>query len=265
MKTCDLWKLPIDADKYRNFLEKNIDRVPLPKEWTIGESGHVPGSIWIKIGELLYTGDINPSSASFNMNLLPKARILIMDTAYGDEKILGPENLSKIIEKNREKRIIMPLPPFGRSQEILDFLLKSEIEPLYVDEVILENYKGRFKNKAITGFPVGIYLVSDGMMTSGKSLEFFKKFAGEKKTLFLITGHAEAGTPAHEVLKMNGIRVIWKVHPSPSECIEIVKKVEPEFVIPFHSTFESAKNTLRNIEKLGVKVLKPKIGEVIQV
>ena len=265
VKTCKLWKLPIDEDKYQKFLKKDINKVPFPDEWMVGVSGHVPGSVWVKIDQLLYTGDMNPSSPSFDIDLLPKAKILIMDMAYGDEELPGPEFLLNVIEKSKDKRIIMPLPPFGRSQEILDFLLKNGVNPIFVDEVILKNYKGKFENKDITGYPTGIYLACDGMMTSGKSLELFKKFENDKETLFLITGHAEVGTPAHDILKKNGIRIIWKIHPSPPECIEIVKKVEPEVVIPFHSTFESAKKTLNKIEKLGVKVLRPRIGEVIKV
>ena len=264
IRTCENWNIPIDEGKYRAFLERDLRLRPFPRDWVLGSAGHVPGSVWVKIGDLLYTGDINPSSPSFDISKLPKARVLILDVAYGDEEVPGPEALLEIIEKNRGKKIVMPLPPFGRSQEILAFLLNSGVEPLFVDEEILRNSEVRCDCHDFDGSSIGVYLLTDGMMTSGKSLEFFKRFAEDENTVFLITGYAEIGTPAHEILKRkNGIRVIWKVHPSPSECIEIVDVVQPEFVIPFHSSFEKAENLIKNIERTGARVLKPKIGEVV--
>ncbi|PLV59765.1 MBL fold metallo-hydrolase [Thermotoga sp. KOL6] len=275
-------KLLKDEGRYKRFLESSpvFKERPMDLPVKIGRSGHVVGSRWIflKKYSFLYTGDVTLDSPLYTFDPFPKADVLVVDTAYGIKKLRKREELLNLLDV-KDKRIVLPVPEIGRSQEILVKLLENGMEPVFVDENILKGFEFLEKHEStkvrvdMSGInssipkklPYGIYLATDGMITSGTSKILFELLKEEKNTTFVITGHVEEGTPGWKLLNEDGraISFVWKVHPDAEDLLKIIDTVAPRVVIPFHSRREDLDSVKCFLEKNGSKVLIPKKGEFI--
>ena len=267
---------------YETFLESAIvfRRYPERMSVKIGRSGHTLGSQWFFFEEasFLYTGDIVLDSPLYHLDPLPRAEILLVDTAYGVEKLKGREELLNILS-SRSRRYILPLPAIGRSQEILVELLRERVTPVFVDERILKGfeylkrYRGwtdvnidlaQLNTKLQENIPYGVYLTTDGMMTSGTSVTLYEMLKDDEETIFVITGHVEEGTLGWKLLKEGrAISFTWKVHPDVEDLLRIIDTVKPNIVIPFHSEKKDLEKLKAFFEREGFRTLIPERGELI--
>ncbi len=275
-------KFLLNEGRYKSFLERSLVFRERPDDVKVnlGKSGHTVGSQWIFLRDIsfLYTGDVAIDSPLYTFDALPKARFLLVDTAYGIKKLEKREELLNIVDA-KNKRVILPLPRIGRSQEILMELLKNEIIPVFVDEKILKGFEflRRYRGWLKTDFdppdvstnlpekmPYGIYLTTDGMMTSGSSVEIYKKLKDDEDTLFIMTGYTEEGTLGRRLLEEGrAISFTWKIHPDAEDLLKIVETVEPDVIIPFHSDRGDLEKLKEFFRKNGFEVLIPEQGEYI--
>ena len=287
-KTAVEYGIPVDENAYQNFTKRNLRRLDLDGisdphfSLLMGKSGHVVGSTWLWVDvdgfKTLYTGDLCPDSPIFKYEDPPKADLLILDTAYGVERMMGKDEITDFVVRKLEEfdRVILPLPRLGRSQEIVHMLFKrGDCEPLgiHLDRKIAESTKLTFRyvqwlklerlddefiqfleRMRVVESPEdlegkGLYLLSDGMMSGGLSKMALVKFMEDPRTAFILTGRQEEGTPGWKILMDEGMKkrvfqLIWKVHPDVSDIVDIIEKVEPTHVVPFHCSKKCTEDTI---------------------
>lgn len=274
--------LLMDEEKYEKFMGSKLsaEKSMNGSSMETGMSGHTVGSLWalLKNCSLLYTGDIALDSPLYRFDPLPEAKFLIVDAAYGTRKIPKRDELLNIVAA-KDKRIILPLPGVGRSQEILMKLIENDLIPVFVDKKILDGFDFFLKDcrewtrwdlpelnfEIPENLPPGIYLTTDGMITSGTSLKLFNMLRGDKNTLFVMTGHQEEGTIGWKLLREGEVAIqqIWKIHPDTEDLLEILSMVKPDVVIPFHSDRKDLDELKSFFERNGVRVLTPEFGESV--
>jgi len=278
-KTARRYELPIDAERYEDFLQKEDFKIMNTMNFDglffkLGKSGHLLGSTWVKIRwdgvSLLYTGDITLDSPIYRFDEPEKADVLIMDCAYGLRRLKPREDLLNVLDSLKGNRIILPLPSVGRSQEILLTLLNSGILPVFVDEKIVRffNFLSEFKEwlkvepkieSVNTELPEklveGIYLTTDGMITGGTSLKLYNLLKDDEKTRFILTGYQERGTTGWKILNEEdrAMQFIWKVHPDFTDILTLIDKIDPYHIIIFHADEKDSSDLVQELGKLGFK------------
>ena len=287
MKTAKMYDAPLNERKYEEFLNRGIRIVKEKIDWIsidTGKSGHTVGSTWIRLEHgisLLYTGDITLDSPLYAFDDLKRADVLIVDTAYGSRKIEPRESLMGLILRFKHRRVVLPLPRVGRSQEILLTMLRSGMMPVYVDERILRAFDvlERFRDwlkmdintpevntELPTDLPAGVYLTTDGMVTRGSSLKLYKLLKGDPNTIFILTGHQEEGTYGWKLLRdgENAIEFVWKVHPDLEDVLRIIETVSPSYTIVFHADEGESKKMVEMLNDMGVRSGILKRGESLR-
>jgi metallo-beta-lactamase family protein len=102
-------------------------------------SGHILGSAFIKINNIVFSGDLGNKGKSLNQDLenLPPVDYLVLESTYGDRNHENLENRKEVLEKILERIIyekrVLIIPAFAleRSQEIIfdiqDLINKKKI------------------------------------------------------------------------------------------------------------------------------------------
>lgn len=106
------------------------------------EAGHILGSAFIKINNLVFSGDLGNKGKNLNKELepLPKTDYLVLEATYGDRNHQDLFNRRKILEKILERVIyekrILIIPTFAleRAQEII-FDIQKLIEKKEIPEI----------------------------------------------------------------------------------------------------------------------------------
>jgi metallo-beta-lactamase family protein len=105
-------------------------------------SGHILGSAFIKINNIVFSGDLGNKGKSLNQDLedLPSVDYLVLESTYGDRNHENLENREEILEKILERIIyekrVLIIPTFAleRAQEII-FDIQQLIEKRKIPEV----------------------------------------------------------------------------------------------------------------------------------
>jgi predicted metal-dependent RNase len=254
------------AEYCRSWL-KNVERHRAPLPYAIGDidrirfetrgygepidlgirvefvpAGHLVGSALCRVewegrrfaytGDQAYEGRVLPDPAPAG-----EAETLIVDGTYGKRRVGRDESegeLLALIERTAASRgsVLLPLPRYGRSQELLVLLYerRSELPPIYVEDNLREaseNYLGfrewlrpegarllaealgsgafRYvasaeqRRDAMCDAPA-LILATDAMLSSGASLEYLRGLAPEPRNLVILTGHSAEGTTGARLL-----------------------------------------------------------------
>jgi metallo-beta-lactamase family protein len=105
-------------------------------------SGHILGSAFIKINNIVFSGDLGNKGKSLNQDLedLPSVDYLVLESTYGDRNHENLENRKEILEKILERIIyekrVLIIPTFAleRAQEII-FDIQQLIEKKKIPEI----------------------------------------------------------------------------------------------------------------------------------
>jgi metallo-beta-lactamase family protein len=105
-------------------------------------SGHILGSAFIKINNIVFSGDLGNKGKSLNQDLeeLPPVDYLVLESTYGDRNHENLENREEILEKILERIIyekrVLIIPTFAleRAQEII-FDIQQLIEKKKIPEI----------------------------------------------------------------------------------------------------------------------------------
>jgi metallo-beta-lactamase family protein len=105
-------------------------------------SGHILGSAFIKINNIVFSGDLGNKGKSLNQDLenLPPVNYLILESTYGDRNHQNLKNREEILEKILERIIyekrVLIIPTFAleRTQEII-FDIQQLIEKRKIPEI----------------------------------------------------------------------------------------------------------------------------------
>lgn len=284
-------KLPFSA---KDIASIRFEIIPIGKSQfdginiITGRSGHMLGSLWgrflIGSDSILYTGDTTFHSILLETDEMLQSNILIVDSAYANQII---DQDSQYLELEKEVRrtlqkggsAILPVPSGGRGIDIALFLASKGIK-VTTDKLLIASTNSLRKNEAwscisplwqfsgkLEEAPFlcstkGVFVVPDGMMTTGMALELYNKLKFDKQSTVIITGHAAKGTPAFEVSdryqrEKHGIRIRFcrttiKVHLDSNDIKALCNLVKPSKVMLFHSPKENCTALIKELENSGV-------------
>lgn len=198
-----------------------------------GASGHLPGSVWLLLEidrmHLFYSGDYTFESSLLRADLpiLKKLDIAIIDAAYGDRTEVQEEEIALLISKIRDVirrggHVLLPVPLFGRGQELLTLIYEKlygvnivcEAELLQgfydldefadwlwpealqrtkralQDVVIVQNQNER--DAVLSGGPAIIF-APDGLLESAVSKAYYNCLSCDIRNAVIFTGHLYDG------------------------------------------------------------------------
>lgn len=197
----------------------------------------------------------------------------------------------------RGGRVLLPMPGSGRTQDWLLFLagqsavLRELGAPVWVEPSLLaalEEYRLALPWLHADGSAIleslphnlfqppgpasaagpAVWLVADGMLTGESGLQALATVAGDPRSAVFLTGHQAPGTPGAELLagRLPAIccQVAFyrlKVHPSLTENLDLLARVEPDQVILAHAAPERASPLAEHLQSLGYAAVLPRPGE----
>ncbi|WP_246098415.1 MBL fold metallo-hydrolase [Saccharibacillus brassicae] len=261
----------IDAMKFR-FLEdyapprQAFDWVPAPGEEPIrlmwGRTGHLAGSVWLRIEaegkRVFFSGDYSRESALLEADSpeSPEEKsglstrisdLSIVDNAYGTDDEPQASKLERLRTSilsvlERGGRTLLPLPAFGRSQDLLIWACRYlSPYPIVVERIIWQGLMDLLDDplwlragsaesiRRLTQDCVNrlilvdseeeradalrregpcLILAPDGMLESAVSQRYLEHLAPGADHLVVLTGHASRGTRARQLLdrQLPGVR-----------------------------------------------------------
>ena len=241
---------------------------------------------------ILYTGDITFESYLLETDKLPEADYLIIDSAYASRILKQKKQYQSILESinttlKTNNTVLLPVPSNGRAIDIYHYLNQHNI-PTILEETILKasdtlfSHKEWIKdvkiNKDINNTTIAndknredinlegkVILSPDGMMTNEKAIYYFNKIKNNSNNKVIITGHSAIGTLARNIqdkdyclkndIKLNVENITIKVHLDKEDVLSVVKKVNPEKVILFHSKQKDCEELKNSIEDMNIKTV----------
>lgn len=291
---------------------KAIDWRPFTDEeceidsWLVrrGRAAHLPGSSWFLLvrGERLIcvSGDWNPASVTFLPPEFPPCDLFITDAVGKPDDARGFDELRRLAESSAEKPVFLPLPRFGRSQEMLAFLaalpeLAERRGAVAMDAAIVEGFdawqgdadmspagaaavaraRGLFASGAWLAFtkpeeiPDGPRLIGavDAMLSAGHSQAIATRVLAAGG-LVAFSGHAAAGTAGRTLLDSGNpavSRMPWKIHPNAVDVSAALSTTGAKTAVLVHTPRDRA---IALAEKLrarhaGVTIQTPGPGDTI--
>jgi len=199
-------------------------------------AGHLVGSALCRVlcegRRIVYTGDVAHEGRVLPDPAGPgEADALIVDGSYGTRHLRRDEaegQLLALIAKTAAAggSVLLPLPRYGRSQDLLVLLYerRSELPPIYVEDNLREAslaylgfrdwlrpegarlldaalgsdafryVTGPAERQAALRDAPSLILATDAMLSSGPSVEYLRGLAGEARNLVVLTGHSAEGT-----------------------------------------------------------------------
>ena len=288
--------LPFDDNDITDLDFKTIDeRTPLLIQ--TGRSGHIIGGLWmlfeIENKRILYTGDITYESLLLKTDPLPKADVLIIDSAYAGRHLNQNDQYQHIYEIatktiSNNGSVLLPVPANGRGIDIYQYLKQFDL-PIVVEDSILKNSEvlkqhsswiidsellnttsdnvfvanDGNRNQALQ--KPSVIIAPDGMLTNYKALYYFDQLKADSNSCVVISGHSAIGTLGNSIQKEqyridNSIKLkvelcTIKVHLDDDNVIEQVKNVEPTHVLLFHSAAENCLELKNNLTNVGFNVV----------
>ncbi|WP_164931568.1 MBL fold metallo-hydrolase [Longirhabdus pacifica] len=247
---------------------------------TWGASGHMLGSIWLQLHiagkNVFYSGDYSPESTLLTVDppsFPTTPDLAIIDAAYGIDTTSQQDLLNVLQDKvaevlARKGHVLMPVPVFGRSQELWMMFVKrfpqaniaveKEIAEglLYWkrwgnwvrEDVLMDNRlmkermtivsKDEERRELLMKTP-HIIFVPGGMMESKISQWYDKQLRNDERNAVLLTGHAAADTYAATLLKHHhGCEVAsfrYKIHQGYFDVRHMLNHLQPHITILAHA------------------------------
>lgn len=211
-----------------------------------GPSGHLPGAVWMQIDfggkRVFYSGDYSSESSLLRADLPQLADgvvpdLAIVDAAYGSRSEMQRQELERLIGKvrevwNRRGHAFLPVPLYGRGQELLTLISEALPASSIVCEAALlqgfrdlEAYAEWLRPNALERVRRALNHVTvvnddderaaalaeaprvifapDGIMQTPVSQDYYRRISNDSRHAVLFTGHLYEGSFGAEV---------WRAH-----------------------------------------------------
>ena len=305
---------PSYISKWQDYVLTNNGTLPFNKEDTdriqfkeidnnspylikYGRSGHVLGGLWylfeIEEKKILYTGDICYDGLLLETDPLPKADVLIIDSAYASRHLSQNKQYQQLLDTVRQTisnnaTALLPIPAQGRGIDMYLYLRQYDL-PILLEEAVLTaadklskqnkwlkstdlfNYSSSStvlvndKNRNNLDLSGKIIITPDGMMTNTKALYYFDRLKDNKLNKVIITGHSAIGTLAHSIqnkdyrdqnsINLDVQSITIKVHLDYDDVLKTINEVKPEKVMLFHSKKKDSDKLKEAMESEGITVI----------
>jgi putative mRNA 3-end processing factor len=231
------------------------------------DTGHILGSRAIRIGdEVLYTGDIAGRERAFlRKGRMKQARVLIMETTYGDPSYVFPpaaklvRDVHTLISESfhRGKPVVLMGYPLGKAQLLSYFF--STWSPLYVHESVaaMNEVHRRHGVELKKGKVVSLDTLEHGGLSKGPWLMIApmmhnrNRFMARLKKDYGAVSVAFSGWASHEGYRYSmGSDYAYPLsdHCDYPELMKLVQDVSPELVLTTHGF---AAEFARDLRKVG--------------
>ena len=286
--------LPYDEDNIERLSFEKIEHFPY--EISYGKNGHMVGGLWYLFSSgdkrILYTGDYTDDSLLLKTDPLPKADVLIIDSAYASRHLKQNEQyhtLYELAEKTVFKGgcLFLPVPANGRGIDMMEYLKHYDL-PLYAESVIPVNAEKLFgrtewlrdyersdrqvirvddgnRREILENGPCGIFLFPDGMMTAPVSGQYYEAGKTRADSLLIISGHTAKGTLGNDLLQesfrkehgvsMSVLPLTIKVHNDEEDVLRLVKETQAGKVLLFHSKKERCISLMQRLSNIGIECI----------
>lgn len=212
-----------------------------------GRSGHLAGSIWLLLNvegrRVFYSGDYTAESLLLAADrpqpkhLESPIELAIIDAAYGMDTESQQQKLEQLrlqIDETLRQGgpVLLPVPTYGRSQEMLLWAREQFPEvPIYVEQEITAGLKQLLQGpewlqseaieriqaclvdprivfvdseaqrlQAVSEIGSRIVLTNDGMLQSARGQWYYEQLTKDKACCVILTGHLAKGSCAHRLL-----------------------------------------------------------------
>lgn len=278
-----------------------------------GPNGHLLGSVWFLLhveGKVaFYSGDYSPESVIYHHNL-PSSNAIdlaIIDNGYGraiQSQTIQLDQLESAVKETlkRTGNVLLPLPFFGRSQELLFYLsmafskthypiyveqkiyhglLNALDDPFYLRKESVGNLQERLALATVIPFdakrwqhltnnPPALILVGDGMMETPLSQDIYQYL--NEDDLIVLTGHQSKGTFGERLLSRvvpKGARVLflrYLVHQGEKQVCDMLQKIHSKNVILYHSKEHESINHEQLADRFAkMSFLDAHVGDTISI
>lgn len=239
-------KLPYGADAVDRISYRYLEDVAAAGTWfeaapgvkvCWGPSGHLPGSVWLLLDiggkRLFYSGDYTNESSLLRADLpnLQDANVpdvAIIDAAYGKRSEVQEQEVDQLITKIRDVivrrgHVLLPVPMYGRGQELMVLIsekipeaklvcesllvqgfrdLKTHAEWLWPgSDVRIQQAMRRVKvvnteaeRAATLAGPPAVLFTPDGLMESPVAQSYYYQLCDASRHAVLFTGHLYEGS-----------------------------------------------------------------------
>ncbi len=282
-----------------------------------GPSGHLPGSVWfmfrISGKRLFYSGDYSSESILLRASM-PNLHdayldLAIIESAYGARTEVQAEEVDRLIAAVRRTlsrlgHVLMPVPIFGRGQELLTLL--SEAIPdasIVCESLLLQGFEdldeytdwlwpdalARMRqalNRNVTiartdanraaalAGPPSIIFVPDGMLQTSIARAYYYHLSQQPQHALLFTGHLYEGSYGAEVWqrakrgseRCEVMRFHYKIHQGLPDVVRMLEVIRPRQTLLVHADKENTESLIDRLSTLGFTGMKAlSAGERIKV
>lgn len=243
------------------FLEKGLS-------FSYGKTGHCAGSVWFHLfcpfGSLLYSGDYQKSTLAYAVDPIEgqKAGLAVLDCAHDGEQLEADglrrrmtEYIRKTVQEGR--RVIMPLPKYGRGLEVICMLLRNLpevrialstdmrrcteenlsweqwLKPEATQEI--RRFLDTEPEKAFARNVYDILLLSDTHLEKPENSSLAIREA-DQGALILLTGRLKKGCCTEQLFREGkACTMAYPHHQSQTDLEEMIRQNEFSVILPFHN------------------------------
>ncbi|MBQ5332866.1 MAG: MBL fold metallo-hydrolase [Oscillospiraceae bacterium] len=223
-----------------------------------GRSGHCTGSVWYRFEQngssILFTGDYTENTLVYRCDKIRGiyADRAVIDCAYGHYTTSYAEYCKALTERvtqliSEYPILILPVPKYGRGEEIITLLAASGINAEYYgDEHFIKQLsdKNPFWKKSRSDMPKissvskedkGIYFISSPQLNDPLSAELSEHLIS-RGGYAVLTGKVEKGSFSEELIKTGyGEFIRYPVHQGINECIALCRNNHFKSVTAYHA------------------------------
>ncbi len=236
--------------------------------FSYGKTGHCAGSVWFHLffpsGSLLYSGDYQKNTLAYAVDPIEgqKAGLAILDCAHEGEQMdadgLRRRMTDHIRETLREgRRVIMPLPKYGRGMEVICMLLRNLpdarvamsaamrrcteenlsweqwLKPEAAQEI--RRFLDTEPEKSLMRDAYDILLLADTHLEQQENSSLAIREA-ERGALILLTGRLKKGCCTERLFQEGKACIMaYPHHQSRTDLEEMAKQNTFSVILPFHN------------------------------
>ncbi|AZS15159.1 MBL fold metallo-hydrolase [Paenibacillus lutimineralis] len=263
-----------------------------------GRSGHMLGSVWFRIQmegqQLFFSGDFSresallaadppctprPESPTASTSSMSETVLSIMDNAYGMDEESQEQKMNALQQfilevLGRGGHVLLPVPAFGRGQELLVWMLSNfPNQPILLERAIYEGLRQMAEWEAwlrpgslhsieeainvphvhvpgsqeerlqlLEGEAPFIIFTTDGMMESPRARWYAERLSLSSAHAIVITGHASQGTFARRLLRgeteetyCETVQMGYKIHQGLEDVRYMLQEVPSRHTVLVHA------------------------------
>ena len=250
-------------------LHKSSGNILLEKDLSVeyGKSGHCEGALWYiicwKQNKILFSGDYCETSEIYKCDKLrgKKVNVALLDCAYGYDETGSQNSYVEFYQEivhwvKKDKNVLLPVPKYGRGEDIIKGLLKYEEISMVAEECLIEQCK---RNKSFSRKDISeliqyngeilngsnVYLICDPQLEKIESRQFATQFIIRKDKI-IMSGNIEEDSYSKMLYDCNAVsQKRFYVHQNLKEVRNLISQNSFDKIILTHSKVKFQTNDIK--------------------